>query len=60
VRKSTKAKKRIKSLLSPLTIKARDSNAITNRERYVTVQSNAANFKLNNAKRPKKGSEVGG
>jgi hypothetical protein len=60
VRKSTVATKTNTSRLSPLTVKARSSNAVAKKERYMSVQSWAANSKLKIEKIPKNGRDVGG
>jgi len=60
VKKRRTAREMNKYLLSRLSVKARATQASTKRDMYMTVQSLAANSKLNSANMPKKGSEVGG
>jgi hypothetical protein len=60
VRESAVATKTKTSRLSPLTVKARSSNAIAKKERYMNVQSWAANSKLKTENAPKNGRDGGG
>ena len=60
MKKKRTARERNKYLLSRLSVKERAAQASTKRDMYMTVQSLAANSKLNSANMPKKGSEVGG